>query len=530
VQPVLTAAQMAQLDAFTIGTLGLDGRILMSNAARAVLDAICRRWPETRRILVLSGLGNNGGDGLALAYYAHQRGIDTHVAICSPDPFVAGQLSADCGYFYEVCKNAFVPVEPLQNPILLPELISRSAADVVVDALFGTGIRLTLGDFHQELIKRLNMTRRPIVSIDMPSGLCCDKGVELGAAVEATLTVTFGCVKRGLFHPGALNYSGEIELTEIGLTSPSEAGIFASCSHAPDLLWEPVTTPRNADTHKGDYGKLLIVAGHERYPGAPRMAADAALRMGAGLVRLMVPQSIYTASCSNPAVMVAPHTEDGTGGFCSKPDEELLQYLSWADALVIGPGLGDGDATELVAALLGVRDLPTVIDADALRAVLNLDTARNWPLVLTPHIGELARLVEKDVDEVREGWFDEVLAFAEKTSAFLLAKANQSALASPDGDLFFPRRGHPALAVGGSGDVLAGMIGALLARMHAQHFGMASALQRRLTYVETVLTAVNVHSHAAELLAEKLGDDGVTPLDLIDALPLAVRSLAGRAL
>jgi NAD(P)H-hydrate epimerase len=162
--------------------------------------------------------------------------------------------------------------------------------------------------------------------------------------------------------------------------------------------------------------------------------------------------------------------------------------------------------------------------------VLKLDDSRNWPLVLTPHAGELATLLDKDADDLRADWFDDVLAFAAKTSAFLLAKANQSALATPDGDLFFPRRGHPALAVGGSGDVLAGMLGALLARMHAQHSGMAAAHQRRLAYVEAVLSAVNVHSHAAELLAEELGDDGVTPLDLIDALPLAVRSLAGRNL
>ncbi|MDQ3023418.1 MAG: NAD(P)H-hydrate epimerase, partial [bacterium] len=189
-QPVLTAAQMAQLDAFTIGTLGLDGRILMSNAARAVLDELLRRWPDTRRILVLAGLGNNGGDGLALAFYAQQRGIDAHVAVCSPEPLMVSQLSPDCGYFYEVCRNNFVPLESLHNPVMLPELISRSGADVIVDALFGTGLTRPLSEFHVELIKRLNMTGRPLVSIDVPSGLSCDNGIPLGAAVEADLTVT----------------------------------------------------------------------------------------------------------------------------------------------------------------------------------------------------------------------------------------------------------------------------------------------------------------------------------------------------
>src|SRR5687768_4883331 len=158
-QPVLTAAQMASLDAFTIETIGLDGRILMSNAARAVLQALLRRWPDARRLLVLSGTGNNGGDGLALAYYANQLGLEVHAAVCSPDPYIDAQLSPDCGYYYELCKSAFVQVESLHNAILLPELITRSRADVIVDALFGIGLRSELGEFHSELIKRLNMTR-----------------------------------------------------------------------------------------------------------------------------------------------------------------------------------------------------------------------------------------------------------------------------------------------------------------------------------------------------------------------------------
>jgi NAD(P)H-hydrate epimerase len=524
-QPVLTAAQMGQLDAFTTDTLGLDGRILMSNAGRAVLAILQSRWPAARRLLILCGLGNNGGDGLALAYYAHQRGLDTHAVICSPDSFVAENMSPDCHYWYEVCKRAFVPLEALYNAPVLPELISRTSPDVVVDSIFGTGVSRELGEFHIGLIERLNMTSRPILAIDMPSGLSCDTGRPWGAAVEADLTVTFGCSKRGLFHPTAIGCSGEVHLAEIGLASPSEAGISPDTLCAPDLLWEPLRTPRKPNTHKGDYGKVLIVAGHQRYPGAPRMAAEAALRMGAGLVRLVVPESIYAVSCTNPAVMVAPHYEDGSGGFSAEPEWQLKEYLEWADCLVIGPGLANGDARRLARTLLESCDIPTVVDADALQPAWGLDSPRRWPLLMTPHTGELARLLDILPEQLERDWFDAVTHAAKTHNVYLLAKASQSVLVTPEGDMLLPRRGHPALAVGGSGDVLAGMLGALLARLHAATAGSPVAHQRRIGIIECAVSAVNIHAQAADLLAEELGDDGVTPTDLIDALPLAMQHL-----
>jgi ADP-dependent NAD(P)H-hydrate dehydratase / NAD(P)H-hydrate epimerase len=525
-QPVLTAAEMRQLDAFTIDTLGLDGRILMSNAGRAVLEAIRRRWPNARRLLILCGLGNNGGDGLALAYYAHQCGLDVHGVICAPDSFIAENMTPDCGFWYDVCKRAFVPLEALYNPPLLPELISRTAPDVIVDAIFGTGVSRDLTEFHVELIKRLNMTSRPIVAIDLPSGMSCDSGMPRGAAVEADLTVTFGCSKLGLFHPNATAYTGEVELAEIGLAAPSEAGISAATLSVPSLLWEPLRAPRKANTHKGDYGKVLVVAGHQHYPGAPRLAAEGALRMGAGLVRLVVPESIYNVSCGNPAIMVAPHYEDGHGGFSAEPEWQLNDYLQWADALVIGPGLGTGDAKRLVRTLLESSDIPTVVDADALLAAWGLDAPRRWPLLMTPHAGELARLLDILPEQLERDWFDAISHASTKHGVYLLAKANQTALVTPDGDMYFPGRGHPALAVGGSGDVLAGMLAALLARLHVACRDSPVAHQCRIGFIEAVVSAVNVHAQAAELLAEELGDDGAAPLDLIEALPRAVRHLA----
>ena len=207
-----------------------------------------------------------------------------------------------------------------------------------------------------------------------------------------------------------------------------------------------------------------MVAGHQRYPGAPRLAAEAALRMGAGLVRLVVPESIYSASCTNPALMVAPHYEDGNGGFSAEPEWQLKEYLERADCLVIGPGMGTGDARKLVRSLLETSDIPTVVDADALPAAWGLDAPRRWPLLLTPHAGELARLLEQERSWVEEDPVRAVRTGARQTGATVLLKgATQLVAASDGGPVMVAMPGPAWTAQAGSGDVLGGVCAALLA-------------------------------------------------------------------
>lgn len=523
---------MARLDHYTIDKLGLDGKILMSNAAREILRVIRERYPRCRHPVIYAGTGNNGGDGVALAYYAQQHGLTPHLVICHPEVTSPPKLSEDSDYFFNIAERAYVPYKLLDNPVQALEPVMSSQGDLLVDALFGTGLDRPLSEFHCALVDRINNAGLPVVAVDAPSGLNCTTGQVMGTVVRAELTVTMGYPKCGFYHPAAGQAVGELEVVELGFAPPSEAAVAADCHDWSDALWEPLRRPRMTDTHKGDYGKLLIVAGHQRYPGAPRLAAEAAVRLGAGLTRLVVPAPIYTTASDNPAVMTDSHPADADGGFAAEPSAALKEYLDWADALVIGPGLGDGDSgIELTRQLLADCDIPAVVDADALR-VLPIETSgRDWPLVLTPHVGELARLAELGVEQTLADWFAICRSIASRDGVFLLAKSNQCLLATPEDSIIFPHRGDPALATGGTGDVLSGMIGALLARCHALSRSRGAAAEpgasaRQLMMVEAVVSAVNLHAAAARAGAAEWGAESLSPADLPGLLPDALRMLA----
>jgi len=523
--PVLTAAQMADLDRYTIETLKLDGKLLMSNAAREVLRVLRYRFPDAKRPVIFAGTGNNGGDGVALAYYAQQEGLSPTLVLCHPEISDPPKLSEDSGYFFRIANRAYVPVLFLPNPALAPEAIKNNRSDLVVDALFGTGLDRPLSDYYLSLLERLNLASCPRLAVDCPSGLNCSTGQIMDGALLADVTVTMGYPKLGFYHPGAARYLGDLHVVQLGFATLSEAGVQPSAHAWPDALWSPLTELRAPDTHKGHYGRVLVVAGHKRYPGAPRLAARAALRSGAGLVRLVVPEPIYTACCGDPSVMVDAHPADDAGGFAAEPSGTLLEYLEWADALVLGPGLSDGEAPiALARTLLTKRSLPTVLDADGLRALPTEGERGRWPLVLTPHVGELARLAGVIPDEAWEHWFERVPQLAAEHDALLLAKSNQCLLATPGGALIFPEAGHPALASGGTGDVLSGIIGALLARLHAQEHDPVVRMKHndagvRLAMAEVVATAVNIHSAAAHVAVDDLGEESLTATDLVEYIP-----------
>jgi NAD(P)H-hydrate epimerase len=525
VQPVLTAQQMAALDRYTIEQLGVESRILMSNAARASLAAVRQLWPQAARLLILCGPGNNGGDGIALGYYAQQAGLDPVLALCSKEAY---KPSEDGQYFLDICRKAGLPLLHLHEASQLAGAAADTQAELCVDALFGTGLSKSLEGFYRELIEAQHELAIETLAIDCPSGLDCTTGLPLGTAVRANATVSFGFAKRGFYHPAAINYTGELYIADIGLAgieqSDTETGGYAM----PDALWDELREPRLPDTHKGDYGRVLIVAGHARYPGAPRLAARAALRSGAGLVRLYVPQYIHSVCSEDPAVMVAPHNSDGSGGFAAEPDDALLEDLAWADALVIGPGLGSGAAVALAHKLIARADIPVVVDADGLRA-LPLERQSSWPLLLTPHAGELARLLDESPESTTAHWFEAAIRCAAQHNAFVLAKSSQSLLALPDGMLLFPRRGHPALATGGTGDVLSGILGALLARLHAgaergKQAGAASRASALISLPEVIISAANLHAQAGRIGAERLGENGLTATDLPDLIPEALQT------
>lgn len=533
---------MAALDRYTIETVGLDGKLLMSNAAREVLRVISERFPKAKRPVIFAGSGNNGGDGIALAYYAQQEGLAPALVICHPGVTYPPQISEDAQYFFRICEQSYVPVKLLGNPAPVMEVLSDTGADLIVDALFGTGLDRRLGEYYLALIDRLNNAGLPVLAVDCPSGLNCTSGEVMGDVLRAAVTVTMGYAKRGFFHPSAGDYLGQLLTARLGFASLTDAGIVADAHWWPDACWEPLCRPRARNTHKGDYGRLLILAGNRRYTGAPRLCARAAMRAGAGLVRLVVPGPIHAICSDDPTIMVSGHACDGQGGFGAEPGDELLEYLDWADALVIGPGLSSApDATQLVQAVLSQAELPAVVDADGLRALWHVvqdgpgaefgPGRRDWPMVLTPHTGELGQLTGVSVSETNQRWFELPGKVADKLDAIVLAKSCQCQIALPGGGMLFPRQGTPALASGGTGDVLAGILGAFLARYHAglsaEGDRMApNAALRRLQIAEITATAVNMHALAAQRGVAAVGENGMTAADLIEHLPGALLDLA----
>jgi NAD(P)H-hydrate epimerase len=572
---------MAALDRYSIAQLGLSSRVLMATAAREVLAVLRQRWPAARRVLILAGPGNNGGDGVALAYYAQAAGLAPTLLLCQPESDVVAapvipelaaielepwdgiterrgrgavwnrresdraaadkarpRLSPDSAWFLGICERAFVPTLRLVDPARLADEIVQCNADLLVDALFGTGLDRTLAPYYMELIARLNHTGRPVLAVDCPSGLDCTTGNTHGAAVRAECTVTLGHAKRGFYNPQALELCGAVCVADLGFASLADASVAASSHAWPDALWAPLATPRPQHSHKGQFGRLLVVAGHARYPGAPRLSALAALRSGAGLVRLVVPQGLHAVCSAHPSVICEGHPEDGAGGFAAEPSGDLLEALDWCDALALGPGLGDAEeALELARTLLDSCDRPVVLDADGLRILYNADgPVKVWPLVLTPHLGELARLAGVKQSALEALLFGLTVSQAQRHNALVLAKSAQCVLATASGALLFPHAGHPTLATGGTGDVLTGILGALLARWHAQcraegggplEAGQAMTLpaMRELAAAEIVCTAVNWHAAAARCWVAQHGENGMTAADLIEELPEALNHI-----
>ena len=552
-----TAAQMRELDRRAIEEYGVPSLELMENAARAVADtvwellrpdkSICassigvifmhkkdapppteeekRQKAELReiveskntdpipRVAVFCGPGNNGGDGVACARLLMEKGgcyvraffVGDRAKMTPDEKAMEDKLLAAGG-----CLEDFT-IDMTDRDALAGSLTFEqqkittwiSTCDVMVDALFGIGLtRPVTGPF--EAAVRL-MNGRTVVSCDIPSGVNADTGEVLGIAVQAARTVTFTYPKPGLYLGEGASKAGEVRVYEIGIPDELNYGRFDGPRL--ELVRTPSVLPRRpAVAHKGDFGKIFILAGSEGYTGAPVLAARAALRTGAGLVYLGVPRDIYpiiAVKCDE--AMPFPLPEDYSA---------ILEKARSCDAAVIGPGLGRAPGTEqLVLSLLAGLDIPVVLDADGINALaghIDILDKRSGPTVLTPHEGEFARLTGCELP-VKDR-LSAARAFVREHGCILVLKGQGTVTAAPDGSACVNATGNPGMAKGGSGDVLAGMIAALLGQKHLRR-------EDRDNTWELVQTAVCLHGMAGDLCAKKFGEYAMLPTDLIEALP-----------
>jgi len=513
---VATASEMRHIDQRTIEQYHVPGMVLMEHAGLQLLRFMQARMPglERRHVTIVTGRGNNGGDGFVLARHLWHLGIKTCVLLLA----AGGSLRGDARRAYAMAQAYGVPM--VRCTTLQAWRRSSSilrGTDIIVDAILGTGLNKPPTGLYAEAIETLNTLQKPIVAVDIPSGLSADDGHLRGAYVKATYTVTFALPKRALLLYPAAAAVGEWHVVDIGI--PSQAIDAESIQVA--LLQEDVIRSllprRRPDAHKGSHGHLLVMAGALGKSGAGVLTSQAALRAGAGLVTWALPIGLAQAMASRlTEVMTLPVAETATGGISDAAVPMLCQFVQRANALVLGPGLGTHpDTVGCVRALLRQTHVPVVVDADGLNCLVgHLDVLQQCagPVILTPHPGEMARLLGTDTGTVQAQRLDIAGHFAQRYGVYVVLKGAYTVIYAPDGQRWINPTGNPAMATAGTGDVLAGIIGALLCQ--------------GLQPLPAAQCGVYVHGLAGDRVRDRLGSQGLIASDVLEELPHAIQAVA----
>jgi NAD(P)H-hydrate epimerase len=515
---LVTAEQMRRIDRLS-GEAGVGTDVLMENAGLAVAQ---ESWMvlgtlEERRIVVLAGPGNNGGDGLVAARYLHEWGAGVQVYLLTPRP------EDDANYRRLVEAN--VPLACAEDDSGLATLDAALAeADLVVDALLGTGAARPIDGRLADVLSRLAAARarpRPpaLLAVDVPTGLNSDTGAVDALTVAADYTVTLGCTKVGLhLYPGA-RYAGRVQVVDIGIPPDLTA----------DLPYELMTASavrallpaRPPDANKGSFGKVLVVAGSENYVGAAHLSAAGAYRVGAGLVTLACPRSLQPVIASNLTEVTYLPLPEEDRGLAREAADHVLRTLKGYDVLLLGCGLGQRGATQsfvraVLFSLPGEPPPAVIVDADGLNTLAK--TPGWWrelkaPAVLTPHPGEMSRLSGRSIAEIQADRLGCAVGCAQEWGKTVVLKGAHTVVASPDGCASLSPFANPALASGGTGDVLAGAVAGFLAQ--------------GLSPFKAAVCGVYVHAAAGEEARREMGDAGLMAGDLLPLLPRVIKELKG---
>ena len=510
---VLTPEEMKDFDRFTIEELGVLQEILMENAGRSVYSAIkgLYEYPlEDVSAVVVAGRGNNGGDGLVVARYLSQE--------------------VDELFVYLIGKKADLKGSPLRNLEILEkmgiEIIevdeideemedSVLGADIVVDALFGTGFRGKAEGIYAELIDIINASDAFIASVDIASGVNARTGEVTSDAVIADITVTMAFPKTGHFlYPGKL-FTGELIVADIGIPRSLAEGMIKRATVEEDDVRE-ILPVRLGNEHKGDVGRVLVIAGSRGFTGAASLTSMASMRMGAGLTYLAIPESLNPILEAKVTEVITLPVAEVDGSISEDAVDRLLDEGKY-DSIAIGPGLSRKEsAVRAVSRLLEKYRGPLVIDADgvwALKGKLELLKGREVPPILTPHPGELGHLLDLTPDEINRRRMEVASEFAVKHGVVLILKGAPTVIGTPGGFLWINTTGNPGLASGGTGDVLTGMIASLLAQ--------------GVPPVESAIAGVYLHGLAGDLAAADLSEYSLMAGDLLDYIPDAINFLTG---
>ncbi|MFH1624412.1 MAG: NAD(P)H-hydrate dehydratase [Pseudomonadota bacterium] len=512
---VVTGEIMQKLDRKAIEECGIPGIVLMENAGRGATEIVERYYPRLpdKKVAIFAGKGNNGGDGFVIARHLFNRGVNVKVYLLA----AGDSLQGDAKVNFHIVRNLGIDLFELEGKNSLDLVRGEiKGYDLIIDAIFGTGLDSEVRGIFREVIDILNQTDVPKVAVDIPSGLSADTGKILGNCIKANVTVTFGHPKLGLFIQPGSGYVGNLEVIDISI---------------PKYLIEEVKTqnflierdglrsllkPRGLNSHKGDFGHLLVVAGSTGKTGAAALTCRGAMRVGVGLVTLGTPESL------NPImehklteVMTEPLAESTPGFLGMAAFEKIMELTRKKGALALGPGISTANETVgLVHRIIKEVAIPVIVDADGLSALSrDVDVLKEAkvPLVLTPHPGEMARLMDTSVGEIQEDRLGASRRFAKEYNVCLVLKGFRTIIADPEGNVYINPTGNPGMATAGMGDVLTGMLSSFVAQ--------------GLDIVDAAKLAVFSHGLAGDIIASERGQVGLLATDVIERMPVVLNEL-----
>ncbi|MDO8357529.1 MAG: NAD(P)H-hydrate dehydratase [Nitrospirota bacterium] len=510
---IVTGAEMQSLDRRTITEAHIPGAVLMERAGEGIVRHLEEHYGPARgkTITILCGKGNNGGDGLVVARLLRRRRAKVHVVLLTP----VTELSRDATIMYRRLVRVAGRAATVRFRSADQTRSLLASSDILVDALLGTGLSSEVTGTYREAIELINGAGKPIIAIDLPSGLHADSGAILGQAIRATLTITLGLPKLGLYVGTGIDRAGAIRVVDIGIPSA-----FVDDIESRTLLLTSdsafTTLPeRRLSAHKGTFGHAGIIAGSVGKTGAAALAAQAALRIGSGLVTVATPSSVsdvLEAKLLEAMTLPLPETKART--LARSGLDRVAAFIQARTAIAIGPGLSTHPETvELVQSLMKYLDRPSVLDADALNALtgrVSLLTECQTPPILTPHPGEMARLeVDATTQSVNADRIGTARRFARERGVFVVLKGARTVIARPDGLVAICPTGNPGMATAGTGDVLTGMIVGLLAQ------GVPAW--------DAACAATYFHGSAGDMAAQQLGQAGMLASDLIAQIPYALQ-------
>jgi hydroxyethylthiazole kinase-like uncharacterized protein yjeF len=503
---ICSVNEMRNLDRRAIEEYGITQEILMENAGQAAYFTILKEFGiKNRHFVIFCGAGNNGGDGLVVARKIYSNGGEVTVFIVGDGSRFKGAAKQN----FDIAHKLQIKVYDLKDISLAKETVN--SCDAIIDAIFGTGLDREVSAEYKDVIDLINISQKTVFSIDIPSGIHGDTGQIMGTAVKANYTTTFGLPKTGnLLYPG-FEQGGKLYVTHIS---------FPPVMHDSDALKIATNDPeplpeRRRDTHKGNYGKVLFIAGSSNYLGAPYFAALSFLKAGGGLSFLATPKSV-SAFIGNKGseIIFVPQKNTKSGSISLENKHQLLQFSEKTDMVIMGPGLSlDEETQTLVRELSAEIEKPLLLDGDGITAVANdweCIKSRKDPTILTPHLGEMARITKQDIDRINNNKIDFLQSTAQELNSIIVLKGAHSLIGYPDKRVFINLSGNPGMATAGSGDVLTGTIAAM--------YGLGFPVN------DAVRMGVFMHGFAGDLAAREKGEDGLIAGDIMDQLPASMKA------